>query len=165
MLYGLGISLYKVYQTSTDRVLDCLDVAAEAFGPTNLCRISNIKFVDLSYETDNNIILKDVNLEIKKGEKIYITGSSGIGKSTLIKLLLNYFTPTSGNVFIDDLNVKDLPLSFIRNNITYVCQNESLFSGSILDNFKLVTSDMDKIDEVSKLSLLDDFFSQKQHKL
>ncbi len=153
-----SIAFYKVYQTSTDRVLDCLDVPAEVFKPTNLCKINNIKFVDINYEISKNSILKDINLEIKKGEKIYITGSSGIGKSTLIKLLLNYFTPTSGNIFIDDLNIKDLPLSFIRNNITYVGQNESLFSGSILDNFKLVSSDLNKIDDVSKLSLLDSFF-------
>ena len=152
-----SIAFYKVYQTSIDRVLDCLEIAEEKLEPTNLSIVNSIKYVDVCYEKDKNNILKDINLEFKKGEKIYITGSSGIGKSTLIKLLLSYFTPTAGNIFIDDLNIRDLDLSFIRDSITYVGQNESLFSGSILDNFKLVTSDIERIDEVSKISLLDDF--------
>ena len=153
-----SIAFYKVYQTSTDRVLDCLEVPIEKFNNTNLCKVNNIKFVDVSYENNQNSILKNINLEIKRGGKIHITGSSGIGKSTLIKLLLNYFTPNSGNIYIDDLNIQDLDLSFIRDNITYVGQNESLFPGSILANFEFVSTDMDKIDLVSKICLLDDFF-------
>ena len=152
-----SIAFYKVYQTSTDRVLDCLEVPVEEFNDTNLSKVNSIKYAGVNYEIDNNCILKDINLEIKRGEKVYITGSSGIGKSTLIKLLLSYFTPTDGNIFIDNININDLDLSFIRDNITYVGQNESLFPGSILDNFKLVSSDMNLIDEVSKISLLDSF--------
>ena len=151
------IVMYKVYQSSTDRVLDCLEIKPEEFEKTNFNRVNSIKFVDISYSVNDSVILKDVTLNIYKGEKIYITGSSGIGKSTLIKLLLNYFTPTKGNILIDDLNAKDMDLSFIRERTTYVGQNECLFSGSILDNLKLISNSMDDIIKVSKITLLDKF--------
>ncbi len=152
-----SISLYKVYQTSTDRVLDCLEIIPEKFGKTNLSKVNTIKFVNVNYKVNNLDVLKEINLELKKGDKVFITGDSGIGKSTLVKLLLRFFTPTKGNILIDDLNIKDLDLSFIRNNITYIGQNESLFSGSILDNLKLVSSSMENIEDASAITLLDKF--------
>lgn len=152
-----GISLYKVYETSTERVLDCLEVKEEEFNDTKLSNINEIKFMNISYQIGDLKVLSDINLDIKQGDKVFITGQSGIGKSTLMKLLLRYNTPNEGNIFIDSLNIKDLDLSFIRNSITYISQNEKLFSGSILDNLKMVSNSIENINEASNITLLDEF--------
>lgn len=150
-----SISLYKVYESSTERVLDCLDVEEEKFLMTNLSVINSIKFKNVKYDNNCSCILNDINLEIKKGEKIYITGESGLGKSTMMKILLRYFKSASGEILIDNLNINDLDLSFIRKNITYIGQNEELFPGTIMDNLKLVEEKDSKIYKASRITLLD----------
>lgn len=160
-----SIVLHKVYQTSTDRVLDLLEVQPEKFNKTNYSEIKSIVFENVTYENDNKVILNNINCNFNKGERIYLTGQSGIGKSTMMKLLLKYYSQKEGKILIDNINHKDLDLSFIRNNITYISQNEELFQGTILDNFKLVTSDKNKINEVCKLSLLNEFLSKNKTNL
>ena len=155
-----SISMYKVYETSTSRILDCLDVEKEKFVKTNFSKINNISFNNVTYERENLNVLKSINFKIEKNDKIYITGSSGIGKSTLMKLLLRYNTPNEGSILIDDIDIKDLDLSFIRENITYIGQNESLFPGTILKNLELVESSKEKIEKVSKITLLDKFMER-----
>ena len=155
-----GISLYKVYQTATERVFDCLDIKEEKFSSTNFNTINSITFNNVSYSREELGIIKNLNLKIEKPSSIYITGPSGIGKSTLMKLLLRYFTPTEGRILIDDIDIQGLDLSFIRNSITYIGQNESLFTGSILQNLELVDSSKRNIELVSKISLLDEFMDK-----
>lgn len=167
MLTGLlsniteSISLYKVYQTSTDRILDCLTVKEEVFESTNFSKINEIQFKDIKYQNDENLILDNVNLKVREREKIYITGKSGIGKSTLMKLLLRYFENQKGKILIDNIEINDLPLSFIRENITYIGQNEELFQDSIINNLRLVEEDDSVINKVSKITLLDKMIEDK----
>ena len=166
LIFGLisnvneSISMYKVYEVSTSRILDCLSVEKEMFTRTNFSRINNISFNNVTYERDSLNILKNINLKIEKKDRVYITGPSGIGKSTLMKFLLRYITPNEGSVLIDGININDLELSFIRENITYIGQNESLFPGTILQNLELVVSSKEKIEKVSKISLLDAFMEK-----
>lgn len=157
-----SISLYKVYQTSTNRILDCLEVPCEMFPKTKFTSLRTIKFKDINYQKNEQTLLKNINIDIKKGDRIYLTGESGIGKSTLMKLLLRYFTPTGGTILIDNVNLKDLDLTFIRNHITYIGQNEELFLGTIKENLEIVTPDENKIKEISKLTLLDKVLKNNQ---
>lgn len=156
-----SIVLYKVYETSIDRVLDCLDVKEEVQEKTNFSSINKINYKNISYKTNNKYLLKDINLEIKKGDIIYLTGESGLGKSTMMKLLLKYYNNEKGNILIDNINIKDLNISFLRDNITYISQNETLFQGTIKDNLELITKDQEKIKEIAKITQLDEFLSQK----
>lgn len=156
-----SIVLYKVYETSIDRVLDCLDVKEEVQEKTNFSSINKINYKNISYKTNNKYLLKDINLEIKKGDIIYLTGESGLGKSTMMKLLLKYYNSEKGNILIDNINIKDLNISFLRDNITYISQNETLFQGTIKDNLELITKDQEKIKEIAKITQLDEFLSQK----
>lgn len=152
-----SIALYKVYNTSIDRVLDCLEVKKEVFTKPKFEKINKIVFKDIKYEKNYKTVLSNVNLTINKGDKVYITGESGLGKSTLMKLLLRYYTQTEGKILIDNINICDLDLSFIRENITYIGQNEELFPGSIISNLKLVEEDLKKIKSALSLTLLDKF--------
>ena len=155
-----SLSLYKVYNTSIDRVLDCLEVKKEKFTKPKFDKINKIVFKDVKYEKDYKPVLNNVNLTINKGDKIFITGESGLGKSTLMKLLLRYYNLTEGKILIDNININDLDLTFIRENITYIGQNEELFPGSIISNLKLVSDDEEKITEMSEITLLDKFLKE-----
>lgn len=96
----------------------------------NSIELKNISF---SYP-GRSPVLKDLNLVIKKGEKIIITGRSGAGKSTLILLLLGLLRPTSGEVRIDHVHIDDENLDGLRSLIGYVQQNPVLLDASIAEN-------------------------------
>ena len=151
-----SISFYKVYNASTDRILDCLDTKEEFFPPTYYNDINKISFNSLQYKIDDKEVINKLSLSFKKGEKIYLTGESGIGKSTLIKLLLRYYYPTEGNITIDDIDINDLDLTFLRESITYIGQNENLFTGTIMDNLKLASQNKEEIEKIAEISLLKD---------
>ncbi len=108
----------------------------------NLRRISNcegkisFKKVNFAYEKDNQV-LKNINLEIKRGEVTAFVGASGAGKSTMLALILKFITPNSGDIFIDDKNLKILNTKDIRKNIAVVQQQPFLFSGTIIDVIKM----------------------------
>jgi len=108
----------------------------------NLTRISNIegkvsfKEINFAYKKDNQV-LKNINLEIKKGEVTAFVGASGAGKSTMLALILKFITPNNGDIFIDDKNLKLLNKKDIRKNIALVQQQPFLFSGKIIDVIKM----------------------------
>jgi len=108
----------------------------------NLIRISNIegkisfKKVNFAYKKDNQV-LKNINLEIKKGEVTAFVGASGAGKSTMLALILKFITPNNGDIFIDDKNLKILNAKDIRKKIALVQQQPFLFSGKIIDVIRM----------------------------
>ncbi len=108
----------------------------------NLTRIlnfeGNIRFetVNFEYKKDNQV-LKNINLEIQKGEVTAFVGASGAGKSTMMALILKFITPSNGNIFIDDKNIKLLNTKDIRKNIALVQQQPFLFSGKIIDVIRM----------------------------
>ncbi len=95
----------------------------------------NITFdkVNFGYQ-DRNLILKDLSFTINEGEVIGIVGKSGIGKSTLINLLLGLYSPLSGKIIIDDIDIKDLELKNLRKQTNVVTQNIFLLDDSIKTN-------------------------------
>ena len=93
----------------------------------------NINRLIYSYNgMDNN--LECDKLSIKAGEKVLLYGESGGGKSTLMKLLVRYFTNYKGEIKIDNIDINNYDLSFLRNKITYVSQEELLYTDSIYNN-------------------------------
>ncbi len=92
--------------------------------------------VNFAYKKDNQV-LKNINLEIKKGEVTAFVGASGAGKSTMLALILKFITPNNGNIFIDDKNLKSLNTKDIRKNIALVQQQPFLFSGKIIDVIRM----------------------------
>jgi ABC-type multidrug transport system fused ATPase/permease subunit len=104
--------------------------------PIQLERIKgNIKFADVSFSYDNHReVLSEVNLEVKESEVLALVGKSGSGKTTLINLLLRFYEPTKGAIFIDGYNLKKLALKSYRSQIAMVLQDDYLFSGTIREN-------------------------------
>jgi ATP-binding cassette subfamily B protein len=107
------------------------------------------------------LVLEDINITIKPGEKIALVGESGSGKTTLVKLLLNLYTWEKGEILIDDHNIKDIQIDVVRDKIAYVPQETFLFSGSIYDNLilGLEHGDMEQVVAAAKMAKAHDFIN------
>jgi len=135
----------------------------------NFNNFKNIKFdnVDFSFR-DNKKILKGINLQIKKGDKIGLTGKSGSGKSTFVNLLCGLIESTSGNILIDGNSIKDTLFHWQR-SIGYVPQVVSIFDETVLFNITLKENknevDFNRLEEILKLLDLNFLIDNLQNKL
>jgi ATP-binding cassette, subfamily C, bacterial LapB len=92
------------------------------------------KNISFSYEESEHSALNNVSFSIKPGEKVAIIGRIGSGKSTISKLLLHLYEPTSGSILLDGIDIKQIDPADLRKNISYVSQDITLFKGSVKDN-------------------------------
>ena len=107
--------------------------APETFEPSG-----DIKFNDVFFSYDKNKkLIEDLNLDIKKGQRVAIVGPTGAGKSTLINLLMRFYDVDQGEISIDGINLKDLKRRQVRDNFGMVLQETWLRSGTIKDNITL----------------------------
>jgi ATP-binding cassette subfamily B protein/subfamily B ATP-binding cassette protein MsbA len=106
----------------------------------------SLKNVSFHYHP-NQPVLSNVSLEIPFGKTVALLGSNGSGKSTLIQLLCRYYDPVDGSIQLDDVDLRDLALSDIRQRMTLVSQNTELFNRSVFENIKYGSPDATK-DEV-----------------
>lgn len=90
--------------------------------------------VTFKYEANEEHVLTDFNINIESGKKIALVGESGVGKSTISLLIPRFYDVTSGEILIDDINIKDYELSSLRKNIGHVQQEVYIFYGNIRDN-------------------------------
>ncbi|MBR2033751.1 MAG: ABC transporter ATP-binding protein [Alphaproteobacteria bacterium] len=95
----------------------------------------NFSNVDFAYK-DNRQIFKNLNIEIKAGEKVGLVGASGAGKSTFIKLLARYFDVKNGNITINGIDIRDVTQESLHKNIATIPQDVCLFNRSLFDNIR-----------------------------
>lgn len=104
-------------------------------------------------------VLHDFSLDAKPGSKIALVGETGSGKSTVVNLACRFYEPTSGKIFIDSKDYKDIPLEFLYANLGYVLQSPYLFTGTIRENIrygKLDATDLE-IEDAAKHAYAHDF--------
>ena len=105
---------------------------------SNLSFNNNIHIDNLTFSYNNkNNILKNITLDIKKGQKVLLLGPSGSGKSTLLKLLYRYYTPEINKIFIGNHDVLDYTLLDIRKNIAFLSQDDFIYTDTIKNNIIL----------------------------
>lgn len=125
--------------TGAERVMDILKEEPDIKNTPNAKEIDvlngyvNMKDVSFSYN-DEKTILKRINIEAFKGEKIAIVGPTGSGKTTIINLLNRFYDTKDGEIYFDDLKIKDINFYSLRKRIGIVLQNTILFSGTIREN-------------------------------
>jgi len=95
-----------------------------------------LEFRNLEFSYEQDIVLDNINLEIRKGQHIAIVGPSGSGKTTLISLLLRFYDPVRGRILVDDTNINKYSLEKWRKDIGLVLQDVHLFPGTIMENLK-----------------------------
>ena len=104
--------------------------------PKNIKGKISIKNLKFSYKLGEEVIC-GINLTIRPGEKIAIVGSTGAGKSTLINLLSRFYEYDSGEIYLDNIKIRDFSLKSLRGHIGIVLQDVFLFADSILNNITL----------------------------
>lgn len=105
-------------------------------GKIKLSSLESIEFknVYFRYDKAHEDMLKNISFRIEKGENIGIIGSSGSGKTTIVNLLLRHIDPTSGNILINGIDIKEYDIESLRNIFAYTPQKTLLFKGSIREN-------------------------------
>ncbi|CAG9315747.1 unnamed protein product [Blepharisma stoltei] len=104
---------------------------------SEICGKIVFKNVKFSYpSTPNSEILKGLSFELKPGQKLGVVGSTGSGKSTIIQLLLRFYEPTSGSIMIDDHDIREYSISYLREHIGIVSQEPLLFNTTIYENIR-----------------------------
>ena len=135
---------------ASERIVDILNSEQEtdtkAFTYTKLNGSIEFQDVNFCYPTRSDVqVLKDMNFDIKPGEKVALVGPSGAGKSTIVQLLLKFYTINSGKILIDGKNITDLSVKELRSNMAIVPQEVMLFGGTIKEN--ILYGKLDATDE------------------
>ena len=146
------------------RVFELFDLQPQIKSPEKpvaLADLNNcIDFKNVCFEYEKDVpVLKDFSLHINKGETIALVGNSGGGKSTVVSLLPRFYDVTSGAIEFDGVNIKDFELDNLRSKISFVFQDNFLFSGTIKDNILMGNEHAteEQIEEVVRMAHLDEF--------
>jgi len=163
---GDTLDLYQRAMASTDRALDLLDAdALLPEGKTALdvkkvngeIELENVKF---EYQnTENQSVIHNLSLRMAAGETIGIVGSTGAGKTTLVKLLLRFYDVQQGCIRLDGQDLRDLRIKDLRRAIGFVSQDVYLFHGTVRENIAYGTFDAtdEQIVEAAKIAEAHDF--------
>ncbi len=154
-LAGLQPMLQEAY-IAGDRLGEILDLEGEKYADTSKVMLKKLlgqlELVDVSFRYGTrDLVLKNITLSVRPGEKVAFVGQSGSGKTTLAKLILNYYQPTEGEIVIDGYNLQDVSLVDLRARIGYVPQDIFLFSGTIAENIGYGLSNV-KMQDILKLA-------------
>jgi len=120
---------------------------------------SDITFKNVSFKYDKESVLNNINFKIKKGQTVAIVGQSGSGKSTIANLIPRFYEVSSGEILIDDVNIKKLSTADLRKLMGLVSQDSILFNDSILNNIKLSNSyaSSKDVQKAAKIANADNF--------
>ena len=151
---------------AVDRLYQILDLEAEQCGPmrklpfTGIRQAIELREVSFRYGYRANV-LEQVTLRLPAGQTVAIVGESGSGKSTVLKLLLGFYTPTEGRILIDGVDMQDFELASLRSRMGLVSQDPFIFTGTVRENIALGRPDaaLAEILEAARAAELDPFIT------
>ena len=162
---SLGLTLTNLQNTfvAMARVFELFDLMPEIKNKNNAKKFDKtgiIKFSDVYFEYEKDIpVLKNFNLTVQPNETIALVGNSGGGKSTVVNLIPRFYDVISGNIEINDIDLRNYDIIDLRNAISFVFQDNYLFSGTIKENILMGKPDATEaeIQEAIRLAHLDEF--------
>lgn len=151
---------YNILQSamaSSERIFALLDKEADIENPDHPVQIESLqgtiefKNVWFAYNHED-WVLKNINFKINAGESVAFVGATGAGKSSIINLMNRFYDIQKGEILIDGINIKDIPLSTLRKNIGVVLQDVFMFTGTIKDNILLNNTEIstEKMKEIAQ---------------
>ena len=135
-------NVLQMGMVGAERVFKVLDLQDDDIEDTGKIKKEHIEG-DLSFSnvtfsyTPEEVILKNISFDVKKGQKVALVGATGSGKSTIANLIYRFYEYDSGEITIDKINIRDYSLAFLRSQMAMVLQDVFLFSDSILNNITL----------------------------
>ncbi len=157
---GLGRMIADMGKCSVSggRIKEILDIESEFNTDGTLEPVikGGITFENVSFKFDdaNNILLKDLNLKVQPGETIAIVGKTGSGKSTIAKILTRLVDYQEGQIYIDDIPIRDIRKQYLRSQIGLILQDTFLYSRSVFDNIAITKIDasLEEVTSAAKTS-------------
>ena len=155
-------SIYNIYDK--DEKNDYAAVTGRTDGKTENKGTIRFRNVSFKYPGNSTSVLKNINLDIKKGETIAVIGATGSGKTTLVNLIPRFYDTTEGDIFVDGISVKDYRLNDLRDKVTVCLQKSELFSTNIKDNIAIGKRDAtdEEIIRAAKAAQADGFIMQQK---
>lgn len=154
----------------SERIFELMDVQPEPEDASNAVELENVKgdvqFKNVTFGyNDDKIVLKNISLFAKPGQKIALVGSTGAGKTTITNLITRFYDIQSGEIIIDGINIKDIKRNNLRNSMAMVLQDTHLFTGTVKENIKygrLEATD-EEVVAAAKLAGADSFIRRLPH--
>ena len=165
---NLGGTLTDLQTTfvALGRVFELFDLVPHIKNKENAIKMtglnSSIDYENVTFEYEENVpVLNNFSLHINKGETIALVGNSGGGKSTTVNLLPRFYDVNSGSIKFDGIDIRDYEIDSLRNNISFVFQDNFLFSGTIKENILMGNEKAteEEIQKVVKMAHLDEFLN------
>lgn len=156
---------YPTVLLSLERIEDLFTIRKELFTGKDFYQSykveGDIKYHHLTFSYASRELFQNINLEIKQGDKVFLYGESGCGKSTLMKLLMRYVEVDFGKISINHIDINHYHLDLLRENITYISQQEFLYTDTIYNNITLKKEiEKEKVLQAMKLTLVDEIVGQ-----
>lgn len=151
-------NILQLGMVSAERIFKILDTEEFIDDAGDQSQLDRPEAIDIEFQNvtfaykEPEWVLKDVSLSVKPGKKVALVGATGSGKTTIINLLSRFYDIQEGNILINNKDIKEYELSYLRSLIGVVLQDVFLFSGSIYDNITLNNADipLEKVQEAAK---------------
>ena len=147
---GWVVGIFQQGAASMERINSILEMPADISDVGARTKITTIegklsfRNLSFSYDEKNSQVLESINLEIEAGSILAVVGRTGSGKSTLANLLTRTYDPPEGTLFVDNTDIRELPLKVLRENLGYIPQETFLFSDSIFENISFGVEEADE---------------------
>jgi len=142
-----SINLLQSALASAERAFALLDEPPDVLEKPDARRLTranggiSFRNVSFAYRAGDDFVLHDLSFDIEPGNRVGITGTTGAGKTTMVSLLMRFYDPTSGQILLDGIDLRDYSLADLRNQFSIVLQDPVLFSTSIAENIAYARSD------------------------
>ena len=158
---------FKQGEASVDRVFELLAIQPTVLEKTNAITLPSVngkvEYCNITFAyKSGEPVLNNISLLVIPGQAIALVGASGAGKTTFVNLLPRFYDPEFGDIFIDDVNIRDVTLNSLRKQIGIVPQETIMFSGTIAQNIAFGQNNFDikAVEEAAKIANADQFIQQ-----
>lgn len=168
LVFCMVFMMYPRANVSAKRIQEVLNTTSSIHsGNQTLGRIKKVELrnVSFSYPDGEENVLSDISFEVRQGQKLAVIGSTGSGKSTLVKLLARFYDPTKGQILMNDQDISKVDLSSLRQELSFISQKPHMFKGTIKENiaFGLDEAIMEDIHEAAQIAQAMDFILEKEN--
>lgn len=166
-LFSQIFMMYPRAQVSAERLAEVLNTPISVKQAENPIKETNgsgeleFKHVSFAYPDSNKPVLRDISFKTKAGQTIAFIGSTGSGKSTIVKLIPRFYDVTSGQILLDGVDIRELDIDVLRSKIGFTPQRANLFTGAISDNLRygFTDADLDDLNRSTYVAQASEFIS------